>query len=99
MKLPGKNLHVSPGETINLPPALAIKFLERAKGKVRVLEPPLLAELTTGARVMWDSPLFGQCSGEVALCPENGWLVVRGHSVTGNLALIHVDWIRRVQST
>ena len=98
VKLPEKNLQVEAGETVDLPPQLAAKLLEKAKGKVRVLDPPLLADLKNGARIVWESPLFGQCSGEVALPPEHGWLVVRSHSVTGNLALIHVDWVRGGQT-
>ncbi len=53
------------------------------------------AVLRPGMWVEWDSPLFGPCSGEVAMEPEGGWLVVREHSVTGDLALINTAWLRR----
>ena len=96
VKLPEKELRVEAGQTMNLPQQFAIKLLEKAPGKVRVLDPPILADLTRGARVIWESPLFGQCSGEIALLPENGWVVVHCHSVTGNVALVHLDWISSV---
>lgn len=95
MELPGKVLTVEPGQSVNLPEELAFKLLERAAGKVRVVAPPVLADLISGAKIVWESPLFGQCTGEIALPPENGWLVVRSHSVTGNLALVNVDWIHQ----
>ena len=97
IKLPDKELRVKPGQSVNLPEEFAIKLLERAPGKVRVLAPPILADLISGAKIVWDSPIVGPCTGEIALPPENGWLVVRNHSVTGNLALVNVDWIRQTE--
>jgi len=94
VKLPEKEITFEPGQSVNLPEELAFKLLEKAVGKVRVVVPPVLADLILGAKIVWASPLFGQCTGEIALPPENGWLVVRCHSVTGALALVHVDWIR-----
>ena len=95
MKLPGKELRVEPGQLVNLPEELAFKLLEKAAGKVRVVAPPVLADLIPGAKIVWESPIVGSCTGEIALPPENGWLVVRNHSVTGNLALVNVEWIRQ----
>ena len=97
VQLPDKELRVEPGHSVNLPEELAFKLLERAAGKVRVVAPPVLADLILGAKIVWESPPFGPCSGEIALPPENGWLVVRSHSVTGNLALVNVDWIRQYE--
>ncbi len=97
MKLPGKELRVEPGQLVNLPKELAFKLLEKAAGKVRVVASPVLADLISGAKIVWDSPIVGPCTGEIALPPENGWLVVRNHSVTGNLALVNVDWIRQAE--
>jgi hypothetical protein len=48
-----------------------------------------------GHWIAWDSPLFGECVGQVALEQEGDWLCVRTHSVTGNLALVRKDWITR----
>ncbi len=53
--------------------------------------------LHPGTWVEWNSPLFGRCSGQVAMSPESGWFVVRSHSVTGDLALIHVNWNVRLR--
>ncbi len=59
---------------------------------------PRPSDLEPGTLVEWDSPLFGPSSGEVALSPEGGWVVVRTHSVTGNLAFVKLDWgVRRVK--
>ncbi len=71
----------------------------RKREVIRVLasgEQTPSAELQPGVWVEWESPLFGRCVGQVAMTPESGWLVVRAHSVTGDLALIHVDWNVRV---
>ncbi len=62
VKLPGKELTVEPGQSVNLPEELAFKLLERAAGKVRVVAPPVLADLIPGAEIVWESPLFGQCT-------------------------------------
>jgi hypothetical protein len=97
VKLPEKEITFEPGQSVNLPEELALKLLERAAGKVRVVTPPVLADLIPGAKIVWESPLFGQCTGEIALPPENGWLVVRSHSVTGNLALVNVDWVGKLK--
>lgn len=96
VKLPEKELTIEPGQSVNLSEELAFKLLERAAGKVRVVASPVLADLISGTKIFWESPLFGECTGEIALPPENGWLVVRSHSVTGNLALVNVDWICRI---
>ncbi|MCA9423089.1 MAG: hypothetical protein KC592_18870 [Nitrospira sp.] len=97
VKLPERELTVEAGQSVNLPEELAFKLLERAAGKVRVVTPPVLADLIPGAKIFWNSPLFGQCTGEIALPPENGWLVVHSHSVTGNLALVNLDWVGQVK--
>ncbi|MDR4485125.1 MAG: hypothetical protein R3B95_18295 [Nitrospirales bacterium] len=99
LKLPDRDLRVAAGQTVNLPDELALKLLERAAGKVRAVAPPVLADLISGAKIVWESPLFGKCTGEIALPPENGWLVVRSHSVTGNLALVNVDWVHAEKRT
>ncbi len=46
--------------------------------------------LSAGKIVVWDSPLFGRCSGEVVLALTGGWLVVRSHRVTGQLAFVNI---------
>ena len=74
-------------------------LMARKREVIRVLasrEQTPSAELQPGVWVEWDSPLFGRCVGQVAMTPESGWLVVRHHSVTGDLALLSVDWIKGV---
>ena len=44
-----------------------------------------------GTWVEWDSPLYGQCSGLVAMPPEQGWLVVRIPGVPSHLVFIPLD--------
>ena len=89
LHLPDGNIHLKPGRLIelHLPEVQAHAFFsdQKAKAHVRTLE--------IGSRVAWRSPLFGTCTGRVALLPEGGWLVVRDHSSTGELALIQVGWI------
>ena len=41
-----------------------------------------------GDWIEWDNPLLGRRKGKVVMSPEKGWLVVRHHSVTGDLALL-----------
>ena len=94
IKLPDRELCLMAGQLRDLPDDLATRLVEHASGKVRVVNPSVVESLQPGAWVCWDSPLFGMCTGQIALAPENGWLVVRCHSVTGNLALIKVDGIR-----
>ena len=53
-------------------------------------------DLEPGTMIEWDSNFLGHCLGEVAMSPEKGWVVVRTHSVTGNLALVKLDWGVRV---
>ena len=47
--------------------------------------------LHPGTWVEWDSPLYGQCSGLVAMPPEQGWLVVRIPGVPSHLVFIPLD--------
>lgn len=56
-----------------------------------------LSGFQVGSWMSWNSPLFGRCSGQVAMEPEKGWCVVRCHSVTGDLALINLEWDVRVE--
>ncbi len=59
-------------------------------------EKPDLATVREGQRIWWASPLFGEATGIVALGPDRGWVVVRQHSVTGDLALVKLDWVTRI---
>ena len=97
--IPDGELRLDPGRPMDLPEAQALKLLVKAGGHVRRVEPITalnLDQLRPGVWVEWESPLLGHCHGHVAMSPEDGWFVVRGHSVTGNLALIHSGWDVRV---
>ena len=93
IKLPDRELCLMAGQLRDLPDPLAAKLVEKAPGKVRVVDPSAIESLQPGAWVFWESSLFGRCTGQIALAPENGWLVVRCHSVTGDLSLVKVDGI------
>ncbi len=76
----------------DLPESQALKLLAKCPGTVRLYVPPSSNDLQSGVSISWYSPLFGRVHGQVAMEPENGWLVIRCHSVTGNLALVNVEW-------
>ena len=96
---PDGEVRLEPGKPVSLPDERARRLLAKAQGKVRAIE--LAAQAVQGqflpdAWIAWHSPLFGECRGQLAMAPENGWLVVRCHSVTGDLALIRIGWDVRV---
>jgi len=94
IKLPDRDLCLTAGQLRDLSDDLATRLVQHASGKVRVVDPSVVENLQPGAWVSWESPLFGRCTGQIALAPENSWLVVRCHSVTGDLSLVKVDGIR-----
>lgn len=66
-----------------------LRLLQREKvGKCERLRP--------GVWIEWDSPLFGRRRGEVVMSPEMGWLVVRHHNETGDLAFLPESLIVQV---
>ncbi len=96
---PDGEVRLEPGRPVSLPDERARRLLAKAEGKVRAIEPagqPVQEQLRPGTWVAWHSPLFGECTAQVAMAPENGWFVVRCHSVTGDLALIHLTWGVRI---
>ncbi len=96
---PDGEVRLEPGKPVSLPDERARKLLAKAQGKVRPVEPlskPDSGQVLPGVWVAWHSPLFGECRAQVAMAPENGWFVVRSHSVTGDLALIHLNWGVRI---
>ncbi len=93
----GADIQLKPMVPTELPEAQALKLLAKGIGKVRLFHPVEPSQVRGGDTLSWNSPLFGRCTGIVALEPENGWCVVRGHSVTGDLALINLDWDVKVE--
>jgi len=93
----GQDIQLKPMIPTELPEAQALKLLAKGAGKVRLFHPVESSQVRVGDTLSWKSPMFGRCTGLVALEPENGWCVVRCHSVTGDLALIHLDWDVKVE--
>ena len=79
---------LDPGRPVDVADEVVQKLLQRAPGKVRCFTLLQPQDLVPGTHVWWYSPLFGLCTGEVALAPEGGWFVVREHSVTKQLAMV-----------
>ncbi len=92
-----ETIRLRPFQPQDLPESQALKLLAKCPGTVRLYIPPSLDALQPGVSISWHSPLFGWVTGQVAMEPEHGWLVIRGHSVTGNLALVNVEWGLRIE--
>ena len=93
----GETIRLKPYVPTDLPETYALKLLTKASDTVRVFKPVVPEDLQPGTTISWQSPLFGRVQGEVAMLPEGGWLVVRCHSVTGDLALVKLDWHIRIE--
>jgi len=87
-----ETIRLRPFAPQDLPESQALKLLAKCPGTVRLYVPPSSDALQSGVSISWHSPMFGRVHGQVAMEPENGWLVIRCHSVTGNLALVNVEW-------
>ncbi len=87
-----ETIRLRPFQPQDLPESQALKLLAKCPGTVRLYVPPSFDDLRPGVAISWHSPLFGWVTGQVAMEPENGWLVIKCHSVTGNLALVNIEW-------
>ncbi len=74
-----------PGHPVDLSDEDARKLLARAPTKVRRVPEP-------GEILSWESPLLGDCCGEVVATDANGATV--WHPVTERLSRIPWDWMR-----
>jgi len=92
-----ETIHLRPFTPQDLPESQALKLLAKVPDKVRLYHHPSSDELQPGRSISWHSPLFGRVRGQVAMVPENGWLVIRCHSITGALALVNVEWGLRIE--
>ena len=92
-----ETIRLRPFAPQDLPESQALKLLAKCPGTVRLYVPPSPNALQSGVLISWHSPLFGRVHGRVAMEPENGWLVIRCHSVTGKLALVNVEWGLRIE--
>jgi hypothetical protein len=88
VRLPQGEVRLVPGHPTEIPSPHAERLLAKAGDKVRALH-------GKHQWIAWVSPLFGECTGRVVFGPEEGWVCVIAHSVTGNLALVRSDWITR----
>ena len=91
-------MELNPGRPVEVADEVAQKLRQRAPEKVRCFTLLKPQDLAPGIRVWWYSPLFGLCTGEVALAPEGGWFVVREHSVTNELAIVPAIQVWGVES-
>lgn len=90
---PGGEVHLAPGKPITLPEGRAARLLEKAPGRVRVLEPETRhAGDRLGHIVTWESPLFGVLSATVQEDLRDGVLVF--HPLTERECVIPATWLR-----
>ena len=92
LHLPSGDVVLTPGHIIQL--TFAPKLLHRVLAQAR----EYLRPLRIGSLLMWDSPLFGRCTGEVIMLPQGDSLRVRilDHSVMGDEMDISLHWITEV---
>ena len=88
VKLPsGEVRHLRPGQRSEFTREDGERLLERAAGKVRIVED----SITVGMVVTWDSPLFGLLSATVQEALPSGVVVV--HPLTDVECTIPVSWV------
>jgi hypothetical protein len=92
LRLPTGDVMLTPGHLTQLTfgPELVHRVLAQARDHVR----PLCIE----SLLVWDSPLFGRCTGEVTRLPEGDSVRVRAldHSLIGDEVDISLHWITEV---
>ena len=76
------------GQAIDLPEPMAMRLLERARGKVRAITRPLQGDV-----IAWQSPLFGFCEGRVLGILDAQCLLVE-HPRLEAPAVILLKWVR-----
>jgi hypothetical protein len=85
---------LEPGIPVNLPDDRARRLLAKAPKQVcvvRAVDEPLQA----GDLISWRSPVVGIRTGELAMQPEQGWIVVRCPSETVRFIGIPQEWMVR----
>jgi hypothetical protein len=90
---PTGEIRLVPGHPVELPEGRAVRLLEKAPGRVRVVEAAnrINGDLT-GHIVTWDSPLFGLLSATVLEDLRDGVQVF--HPLTEVECVIPVAWLR-----
>ena len=70
---PDGEVRLEPGKPVSIPDERARRLLAKAQGKVRPVEPlskPDPGQVFPGVWVAWHSPLFGECTAQVAMAPR-----------------------------
>ena len=91
---PTGEVHLVPGQPVELPDDRAARLLEKAPGRVRVVESANEVDGDlTGHIVSWDSPLFGLLNATVQEVLPNGVRVF--HPLTEIECVIPTTWLCR----
>lgn len=92
---PGGEIVLTPGHPRDLPEDQARRLLERAAGKVRVVEPGSVMEgIQPGVWVEWLSPALPKQRGEVLAVYDDGTFDV-WHPLAETLCRLPVTWVIR----
>jgi hypothetical protein len=90
---PTGEVRLIPGHPVELPDGRAVRLLDKAPGRVRVVQlAPRPGGDRTGQIVTWDSPLFGMLSATVMEDLRDGVLVF--HPLTERDCVIPKTWLR-----
>ena len=94
VRLPDRELDLTPGTQIELEDRYAVKLIERLGGMAKVVIPKSdRSSLQSGDLVSWKSPLFGRCYGRIAIIhDEYEWMLVADHSVLNGFAFVSKKW-------
>jgi hypothetical protein len=84
---PGGEILLTPGQPVDVEPERARRILAKLGERVRPVGVP-----QPGEAVMWESPLFGPCTGEVLASYPDG-SVLGWHPTTDRLVKIPAEWI------
>jgi len=98
VRLPDRELYLTPGTLVELEDRYAVKLIERLGGVAKV--GVLLSNSSrfhAGQMISWQSPLFGRCHGCIAIVhADYEWILVANHSVTKDFAFVSKEWDVRV---
>jgi hypothetical protein len=91
IRLPFGDVTLTPGHLMKL--TFGLELLQRLLAEAGECVRPL----RIGSLLVWDSPLFGMCTGKVTSLPEGEWVRIRDHSIIRDEAEISLHWIREVR--
>jgi len=91
-----KTIYLTPGRPVNFPDSDALRLLDKAPGKVRVVVSGRgSSDIRPGVWVEWQSPALLPCRGEVLAVYENETFEIF-HPLTERLCRLPVAWITQV---